>query len=177
VGIRVWVSGPTCTSGAASVLFTFDALDRALTRDYDGTTTAYTYSGIFEQLAQTVAGTTATTFASTPGGHPTAQKVGSAQANYHLLDTHSDVVGLVSSAAANQGTTFYDAYGGVLATTGTQGILGYSLDRRGGLRRGGRARQELARHATVRNTLMRNGRSILRVGWLHLARPGPIHSR
>ena len=38
------------------------------------------------------------------------------------------MVGLVSTAAANQGTTSYDAYGGVLATTGTQGILGHQGD-------------------------------------------------
>ncbi|MDH4112773.1 MAG: hypothetical protein OEV60_08860 [Actinomycetota bacterium] len=45
-----------------------------------------------------------------------------------MLDTHSDVVGLVTTAAANQGTTAYDAYGGVLGVTGTQGIVGYQGD-------------------------------------------------
>jgi RHS repeat-associated protein len=38
------------------------------------------------------------------------------------------VVGLVSTAAADQGTRAYDAYGGVLGTTGTQGTLGYQGD-------------------------------------------------
>ncbi|MEX1263196.1 MAG: RHS repeat-associated core domain-containing protein, partial [Actinomycetota bacterium] len=81
-----------------------------------------------EQLARTVAGSVTTDFASTASGAPMAQKVGSAAASYHLLDTHSDVVGLVTTAAANQGTTAYDAYGGVLGTTGTQGMLGYQGD-------------------------------------------------
>jgi RHS repeat-associated protein len=57
-----------------------------------------------------------------------AQKVGSAGQSYHLLDTHSDVVGLVSTAAANQGTASFDAYGGVLGASGTQGLLGYQGD-------------------------------------------------
>jgi RHS repeat-associated protein len=84
--------------------------------------------GISDQLAKTVEGSTTTLFASTLGGQPMAQKAGSAAQTYHLLDTHSDVVGLVSTVAANQGTTAYDAYGGVLGTTGTQGALGYQGD-------------------------------------------------
>ena len=80
-----------------------------------------------EQVARTVAGSTTTDYDSTASGRPMAQKVGTA-VSYHLLDTHSDVVGLVSPAAANVGTTAYDAYGGVLGTTGTQGLLGFQGD-------------------------------------------------
>jgi len=118
----------TCASGTTRVQLTYDALDRTRTRINNSVTTTYTYSGISEQLAKTVAGSTTTTYASTPGGHPMAQRVGSAAVSYHLLDTHSDVVGLVTTAAANQGTTAYDAYGGVLGVTGTQGIVGYQGD-------------------------------------------------
>ncbi len=117
----------TCDAGGSQILFTHDALDRARTRVQSGTTTTYTYRGISEQLVQTV-GATTTSFASTASGHPMAQKVGTADPSYHLLDSHSDVVGLVSPASANEGTTAYDAYGGVLGVTGTQGLLGYQGD-------------------------------------------------
>jgi RHS repeat-associated protein len=101
--------------------------DRALIRTKGSTTTSFTYQGISESVAKTINGSTTTTYASTRGGAPLAERTGSV-ASFHLCDTHGDVVGLASTLAANQGTTVFDPWGGSLATTGQTSFLGYQGD-------------------------------------------------
>jgi RHS repeat-associated protein len=86
-----------------------------------------TCQGIAEQLARTVEGTTTTTYASTVGGAPLAEKTRTT-ASFYLRDPHGDVVGLASTTPANQGTASFDPYGRRLATTGTTSFLGYQGD-------------------------------------------------
>jgi RHS repeat-associated protein len=121
------VQGTSCASGSSRVLFTMDAIDRALTRTKGSDVTSLTYQGISETLAKTVTGTTTTTYAHTGSGAPLAEKTGST-ASFHLRDTHGDVVGLASTAAANQGTASFDPWGKGLATTGQSSFLGYQGD-------------------------------------------------
>jgi len=116
----------TCTSGTR-VLPTYDALDRMVSRVYGSATTNYTYQGLSETLAKAVTGSTTTTYAHTGSGGPLGEKTGST-VSYDLLDPHGDLVGLVSTGAASQGTTAYDAWGKPLATSGTQSALGYQGD-------------------------------------------------
>jgi YD repeat-containing protein len=104
------VQGSSCASGSSRVLYTMDALDRALTRAKGSDVTSLTYQGIGETLAKTVNGSTTTTYAYTGGGAPLAEKTGST-ASFYLRDTHGDVVGLASTAAANQGTAAFDPWG------------------------------------------------------------------
>lgn len=98
----------TATSGTTRVLTTLDALDRTFQRTTSGTVTDYTYRGLSERAAKTVAGTTTTTYGFTAGGSPLGQKVGTNAASYYLRDPHGDSVGVVSTAAANQGTSAFD---------------------------------------------------------------------
>jgi RHS repeat-associated protein len=121
------VQGTSCASGSTRVLFALDALDRARTRSKGSVTKTLTYQGISEQVAETVEGSTTTTYASTAGGAPLAEKTGSTT-SFYLRDPHGDVVGLASTAAANQGTASFDPYGRSLATTGTTSFLGYQGD-------------------------------------------------
>lgn len=90
------------------------------------TTTTFTYRGMGEQIAKTT-GSTTTTYVSIPGGEPLAEKTGST-ASFYLRDPHGDVVGLASTVAGNQGTSAFDPYGKVLATTGASSFLGYQGD-------------------------------------------------
>lgn len=121
------VQGTSCASGSTRVLFTLDALDRARTRSKGSTTKTLTYRGIGEQLAKTVQGSTTTTYVSTIAGAPLAEKTGSTS-SFYLRDPHGDVVGLASTAAANQGTASFDPWGRSLATTGTTSFLGHQGD-------------------------------------------------
>jgi RHS repeat-associated protein len=86
-------------------------------RTKDGSTTAYTYLGISETPAKTITGATTTTYASSADGDPMAQKTGSAT-RFLLQELHSDTVGLVDTAAANQATAAYDPWGSPLGVTG-----------------------------------------------------------
>ncbi len=88
------------------------------------TATDQIYRGITEQLVK--AGTT--TYATGATGAPLGQKVGTAAASYYLRDPHGDTVGIVSTAAVNQGTTAFDPYGGVLGVSGTQATFGFQSD-------------------------------------------------
>ena len=99
----------TCTSGTR-VLPTYDALDRMISRVYGSATTTYTLRGISETVAKAVTGSTTTTYASSGSGGPLAEKTGST-ASFDLLNPHGDVVGLVSTAAASQGSLAYDTWG------------------------------------------------------------------
>jgi RHS repeat-associated protein len=121
------VQGTSCASGSSRVLFTMDALDRALTRTKGSSVTSLTYSGIAESLAKKVVGSTTTTYASTGTGAPLAEKTGTT-ASFYLRDPHGDVVGLASTGAANQGTSSFDPWGTSLATTGQGSFLGYQAD-------------------------------------------------
>ena len=117
----------TCTSGTTRVQFAYDAMDRAATRTNNSVTTTYTYQGTSETIAKAV-GSATTTYAYGAGAQPIAEKTGAAAPLFHLRDPHGDVVGLVTTSAANQGTRAYDPYGRVLAVSGTQSILGYQGD-------------------------------------------------
>jgi RHS repeat-associated protein len=121
------VQGTSCASGSSRVLFTLDALDRALTRTKGSTTTSFTYQGIAESVAKTVNGSTTTTYAYSGGGAPLAESTAGA-ASFYLRDTHGDVVSLASTAAANQGTSSFDPWGKSLAVTGQTSFLGYQGD-------------------------------------------------
>jgi RHS repeat-associated protein len=121
------VQGSSCASGSTRVLFTMDAIDRALTRTKGSSVTSLTYQGIAESLVKKVVGATTTTYSYTGGGTPLAEKTGST-ASFYLRDTHGDVVGLASTAAANQGTSAFDPWGKSLATTGQTSFLGYQSD-------------------------------------------------
>ncbi len=126
---RVTCAKQATTCGTSpSVQFTYDAFDRAVTRAYNGSTTTYTYQGTSEAIAKAVTGSTTTSYAYTAGGEPMAEKTGAAAPTFHLRDPHGDVVGMVSTTAANQGTVAFNAYGKALAATGTQSILGYQGD-------------------------------------------------
>ena len=117
-----------CTSGATRVQFAYDAFDRAATRTYNSATTTYTYQGTSEVITKAISGATTTLYAYGAGGQPMAEKTGAAAATFHLRDPHGDVVGMVSTAATNQGTVAYDPYGKALATSGAQSMLGYQGD-------------------------------------------------
>jgi RHS repeat-associated protein len=121
------VQATSCASGSSRVLFTMDAFDRALTRTKGSASTSFTYQGIAESVAKTVNGSTTTTYISTGSGAPVAEKTGST-ASFYLRDTHGDVVGLSSTAAAIQGTSAFDPWGKSLATTGQSSFLGYQGD-------------------------------------------------
>ena len=116
-----------CTSGTSRVQFAYDAFDRAATRTNNSVTTTYTYQGVSETIAKAV-GSATTTYAYGAGAQPIAEKTGAAAPLFHLRDPHGDVVGLVTTSAANQGTRSYDPYGRVLAVSGTQSVLGYQGD-------------------------------------------------
>jgi RHS repeat-associated protein len=120
------VQGSDCSSGSTRVLFTMDAIDRALTRTKGSDVTSLTYRGIAETVAKKVEGSATTTYAHT-GGAPLAEKTGT-NTSFYLRDTHGDVVGLASTAAANQGTSAFDPWGKSLATTGQSTFLGYQGD-------------------------------------------------
>jgi RHS repeat-associated protein len=120
--------GATQCAGAGSVAYALDAFDRALSRTDGAGTTSYAYRGTGEQLATSTSGQTTTAYAYGTAGAPLAQKVGSADASYTLVDTHADVVGLVSETATEVGTAAYDPWGEPLATSGTQSALGYQGD-------------------------------------------------
>jgi RHS repeat-associated protein len=120
--------GATICAGAGSVTYALDAFDRALTRTDGAGTTSYAYRGTGEQLATSTSGGMTTAYAYGTAGAPLAQKVGSADASYALVDTHADVVGLVSETATEVGTTAFDPWGELLATSGTQSALGYQGD-------------------------------------------------
>jgi len=118
----------TCTSGTTRVLSTLDAFHRVYQRTYNGAVTDYTYQGVGELPVKTQVGAgTPTTYALTPGGAPLAEKTGS-NTYFSLRDPHGDVVGLVTTSAANQGTTAFDPWGKPLGLTGTQGWFGYQGD-------------------------------------------------
>jgi RHS repeat-associated protein len=121
------VQGSSCASGSSRVLYTMDALDRALTRTKGSSVTSLTYRGIAESLVKKVEGTTTTTYASTAGGAPLAEQTGST-ASFYLRDPHGDVVGLASTAAADQGSASFDPWGRNLASTGQSSFLGYQGD-------------------------------------------------
>jgi YD repeat-containing protein len=108
------VQGSTCASGSTRVLFTMDALDRALTRTKGSSVTSLTYQGIAESLAKKVVGSTTTTYVSTGVGAALGEKTGTT-ASFYLRDPHGDVVGLASTAAVNQGTSAFDPWGTSLA--------------------------------------------------------------
>ncbi len=120
------VQGSTCASGAGRVLFTLDALDRALSRAKDAATTSFTYRGSVETVVQS-SGSSTTTYAYTAGGDPMAEKTGTI-ASFYLRDLHGDVVGLASTVAANQGTSSFDPWGRSLISTGQTSFLGYQGD-------------------------------------------------
>jgi RHS repeat-associated protein len=111
--------GTDCTTASGKITFALDAFDRADARTKDSVTTAYTYRGISETPVKTVTGATTTTYASSAGGDPVAQKTGSAT-RFLLTDLHSDTVGLVDTAASNQATMAYDPWGSPLGVTGTE---------------------------------------------------------
>ena len=110
------------------MLTTLDAFDRTYQRTYNSAVTDYTYQGTGELPVKTQIGAgTPTSYALTPGGSPLGEKTG-ANTDFSLRDPHGDVVGLVTTAAANQGTTSFDAWGKPLGTSGTQGWFGYQGD-------------------------------------------------
>jgi RHS repeat-associated protein len=121
------VQGSSCASGSTRVLFAMDAIDRALTRTKGSSVTSLTYQGIAESLAKKVVGSTTTTYANTGAGAPLAEQTGSTT-SFSLRDPHGDVVGLASTAAANQGSASFDPWGKSLATTGQSSFLGYQGD-------------------------------------------------
>jgi YD repeat-containing protein len=65
----------SCNAGTTRVQLNLDALDRAVTRTYNGTTTAYTYQGASELVAISITGATTSLFSYTAGGSPHAQQV------------------------------------------------------------------------------------------------------
>jgi hypothetical protein len=85
----------------------------------------YTYSGLSEQVAKAV-GSATTTYAFTPGGSPLGEAT-AGTAKLYLADPHGDIVGLVSTAAANQATTSFDPFGQT-TTAATGSLLGYQGD-------------------------------------------------
>jgi RHS repeat-associated protein len=82
------------TLGGVSVGYTFDAFARTITRTQGSVTTTFAYEGISEILARSVTGTTATTYAHTPGG-PLGERSGTATPQLYLRDLHSDIVATV----------------------------------------------------------------------------------
>ena len=122
------LASTTCPTGGTSVEFAYDAFDRAFSRAYNSQTTSYTYQGVGEVVAKAVVGSTTTTYAHTEAGAPLAEKVGTGSPMFDLRDPHGDVIGMVSTSAVNQGTSAFDPYGKVLATTGTQSTFGYQGD-------------------------------------------------
>ena len=116
----------TCTSGTR-VQPAYDALDRTVSSVYSSTTTN-TYRGLSDVLTRQV-GAADTAYANTASGTPLAEKASTVtNASFYLRDPHGDVVGEVTTAAANQGTTAYDPFGKPLATSGTQSVLGFQSD-------------------------------------------------
>lgn len=71
-----------------TVLFSLDALDRALTRTKGSAVTSLTYQALGETLAKTVNGSSTTTYVSTGEG-ALAEKTGST-AKFYLRDPHGD---------------------------------------------------------------------------------------
>ncbi len=116
----------TCGTTAAATRVTYapDAFDRTFRRTLNKTATDQIYRGITEQLVK--AGTT--TYATGATGALLGQKVGTAAASYYLRDPHGDTVVIVSTTAANQGTTAFDPWGRVLGVSGTQAIFGFQSD-------------------------------------------------
>jgi RHS repeat-associated protein len=118
-----------CTSGTTRTLPTYDALDRTISSTYSGTTTTNVFRGVTDVLSRQVVGSSTTAYANNLDGTPIAQKA--TNAYFYLRDPHGDVVGSVTTAAANQTTRSFDPFGNVLATTqasGSQPVLGYQGD-------------------------------------------------
>jgi RHS repeat-associated protein len=101
-------------------------LDRTATGTYNGTTTTNTYRGLSETLTRQQVGSATIAYAKTATGTPIAQKASTA--SFYLRDAHGDVVGSVTTAAANQTTRTFDPCGTPFATTGTRPVLGYQPD-------------------------------------------------
>jgi YD repeat-containing protein len=122
---------PTCASGSGQVSWKLDAFDRTFTRSATAgsktTVTTPTYRGIGEQLAKLVEVSTTTLELASPSGIPMGEKVGSGSPRFFLADPHGDIVGLVSTQAANLGTGAFDPYGAPI-TAPTGSVLGSQGD-------------------------------------------------
>jgi RHS repeat-associated protein len=119
----------SCTSGTTRVLPLYDALDRTISSSYNGTTTTNAYRGVGETLSRQQVASTITAYASSPSGTPIAEKASTPY--FYLRDPHGDIVGSVTTSAANQTTRSFDAFGKPMATTqasGSQPVLGYQSD-------------------------------------------------
>ena len=73
----VCAENDTSCSGSGAITFALDALDRAVSRTKDSTTTTYRYRGVGEVPAKTTTGGTSTRYANTLAGEPIAQRTGS----------------------------------------------------------------------------------------------------
>jgi RHS repeat-associated protein len=91
--------------------YTFDAFSRTITRTQGSVTTTFAYEGISEILARSVTGTTATTYAHTPGG-PLGERVGTGTPTLYLRDLHSDIVGTVDGTSTTPlSRAYYSPWG------------------------------------------------------------------
>jgi RHS repeat-associated protein len=110
------------TLGGVSVGYTFDAFSRTITRTQGSVTTTFTYEGISEILARSVTGTTATTYAHTPGG-PLGERSGTATPQLYLRDLHSDIVATVDPTSTTPlSRAYYTPWGEPTWEDGTSAL-------------------------------------------------------
>ncbi len=124
----VCAENDTSCSGSGAITFALDALDRAVSRTKDSTTTTYRYRGVGEVPAKTTTGGTSTRYANTLAGEPIAQRTGSTT-RFFLKDLHGDTVGLVNTLAQDRMSMAFDPWGSGLGTTGTESTwFGFQSD-------------------------------------------------
>jgi RHS repeat-associated protein len=113
-------SGPSLPP-ATRVVFTYDGLDRPVSRAYGtGAATSFTYAGLEADPSSDGSGAAGQLWARSPGGTVFASKVGTT--SYSVgQNRHGDLTHLFSAAGNGSyvSSRTYDPFGGVIATAGT----------------------------------------------------------
>jgi RHS repeat-associated protein len=103
--------------------FGYDALARNLTDSTIASGAATTFS--FSGMGNTVASDGTSTYSRDPGGGLVGVATGGAGV-FSFVDQHTDVVGTFTATGSTMdGSTAYDPFGNVLASSNVKGQLGY----------------------------------------------------
>jgi RHS repeat-associated protein len=113
-------------SNNPSITYSFDALDRMISRVRNGSTSTYVNSGTTETLASLTAGGTTTYYASSPGG-PLAQKSGTTVKVYEP-NLHGDLSLLANTSGSITGTASYGPFGDKRSVTGDTSYFSFQSD-------------------------------------------------
>jgi RHS repeat-associated protein len=121
-----WNRMTKATVGSNIVLYTYDGLDRTVTRKLNSATATVNY---YRGDTQQVVSTNGTLIAYGGSDTPLAQSVAGTVSDYEQ-NLHGDLSLTVTTAGAANGTHTYDPYGKTITTTGTgtTASVGYQSD-------------------------------------------------